>query len=197
MRNKIYLSIILGLFSLKVHAQSKFSGGLAATLYASQVDGDLASGYSKFGGSIQVITNLELSKHTLQMRMGLSERGSRRNLTKAGTGTPMHLKFRTIDLSAGVLKDIKDQFELGLSVIVARRLSALDTEGYINNLERDSRKNYVLGGISVGYVLNEHTILRATGEYSITSIFNNSTPTIRYRTGSYFNVLGLGIDYSF
>ena len=187
----------MGLFSLKVSAQNKFTGGLAATLYASQIDGDLASGYSKFGGSIQVVTNLELSKHTLQMRMGLSERGSRRNVAKAGTGTPMHLRFRTVDLSAGILKDIKDQFELGLSVIVARRLSALDTEGYINNLERDSRKNYILGGISVGYVLNEHTTLRATGEYSITSIFNNTAAAIRYRTGSYFNVLGLGIDYSF
>lgn len=187
----------MGLFSLKISAQNKFTGGLAATLYASQIDGDLASGYSKFGGSIQVVTNLELSKHTLQMRMGLSERGSRRNVTKAATGTPMHLRFRTVDLSAGILKDIKDQFELGLSIIVARRLSALDTEGYINNLERDSRKNYILGGISVGYVLNEHTTLRATGEYSITSIFSNTAAALRYRTGSYFNVLGLGIDYSF
>ena len=197
MRNKIYLTIILLFVGMAAKAQNKFSGGLAATLYASQIDGDLASGYSKFGGSIQVITNLELENHTIQLRMGISERGSRRNLTTSSIQNPMHLRFRTVDISAGLLKTLKDKFEIGGAVIFARRLSATDTEGYINNLERDSRQNYWLGSVSIGYPLNEHVTVRGTGEYSITSIFNNTARSLRYKTGSYFNVLGLGIDYTF
>jgi len=87
--------------------------------------------------------------------------------------------------------------EVGVSIICARRLSAVDTEGYINYLESDSRKNFILGELTLGYKVDEHLSIRFKGEYSITGIFKNDKRSLRYKTGSYFNVLGIGADYSF
>lgn len=196
MKSKIYLFILISLGFAPLKAQKKFSGGAGVSLLASQIDGDQAAGYSKFGGSIEVFTRFSLEKYSLQLRMGLGERGSRRNITK-NPGTPMHLRYRTLDVTGGILKPINKKMEVGVSIICARRLSAVDTEGYINYLESDSRKNFILGELTLGYKVDEHLSIRFKGEYSITGIFKNDKRSLRYKTGSYFNVLGIGADYSF
>jgi len=111
MKSKIYLFILISLGFAPLKAQKKFSGGAGVSLLASQIDGDQAAGYSKFGGSIEVFTRFSLEKYSLQLRMGLGERGSRRNITK-NPGTPMHLRYRTLDVTGGILKPINKKWKL-------------------------------------------------------------------------------------
>ncbi len=60
MKSKIYLFILISLGFAPLKAQKKFSGGAGVSLLASQIDGDQAAGYSKFGGSIEVFTRFSL-----------------------------------------------------------------------------------------------------------------------------------------
>ena len=195
MRLSNYLLLYILTTSVVTKAQNAFKGALEVKLLTSQIDGDQSGGYNKFGGTISLNVIYQTKGLNYVLKMGASERGSRRNIALE-PGVPMHLRFRTADLGLGINKYFDKKWSAGATIICALHISIKDTENYISEavLKQDTKSLLLLGSLNIGYKLKEKINIVAFGEYSISSIFKNATNNIRYRNGSYFNVLGLGIQ---
>jgi hypothetical protein len=89
----IFTIFLLFIFSTAVYSQ-KFTGGLAAGITGSQVDGDTYSGYNKAGLTAGAWVNVSVNEHSaFQMGLNYIMKGSQHN-PKTDQGETDYLRIR-------------------------------------------------------------------------------------------------------
>lgn len=205
-------SILISLFALtisSVFGQSKnYPSELSAgklyyypsfQLLACQLDGDNSSGYNKLGYQLALHSGLKLENNkTIEMMMGISERGSRRSYNVDDPSvTAFHLHYNALDLGLyyGWVFDNKLHVSAGLHGQYL--LSITESEGFSNNLELDYDKFGLLLDVNAKYPVGKNFAVTASFNYSLMSLLKStvSNPTFYQGAGVYHNVLGLGIAW--
>lgn len=164
---------------------------------ASQIDGDQASGYNKFGYQLGVTTGIGLSNdRSVSFQMALSERGSRRTFNPDEPSiNAFHIRYTSLDL--GVLYGkIINQFFVQGGIRGTYLLGVSESEGYVPNIAQDYQTFGALLDTRVNYPLSDHYWVSATFQYSLMSLLNTNVSQVNYLQGgggAFHNVLGLGI----
>ncbi len=186
---------ILVLTGLVARAQD-FRSSVEFQLLACQIDGDNASGYYKMGGKFMLNTTWVKPKIDYLLGIGVAQRGSRRYLGPNGTGIPMNLEYRSLDVKATVGKfiDTDKKWHVNAGLVAVYTLSAKDKEGFIQNLLANTPTITPLSHITAAYAYTNHLYFTASAEYSLLSMVKNNS-VLGLRGGSRFNVLGAGIRY--
>ncbi len=177
--------------------EGKFFSYPEVLILASQIDGDNASGYNKFGYQLGLITGVGLKNNkSLAFTMGLSERGSRRLFNPDEPSlNAFHIRYTSIDLGllyGGFINSLYCQAGARSTYL----LSITETENYVPNIVQDYQKIGLLLDLKATYPLNEQYFLTATFQYSLMSLLNPTVSQVNYLTGgggAFHNVLGLGI----
>ena len=177
--------------------EGKFYSYPEVLILASQIDGDNASGYNKFGYQLGLITGIGLKNNkSLSFSMGLSERGSRRLFNPDEPSlNAFHIRYTSLDL--GLLYGaIFNSFHLQGGIRSTYLLGITETENYVPNIFQDYRKIGLLIDLKATYPLNDQYFLTATFQYSLLSLLNPTVSQVNYLLGgggAFHNVLGLGI----
>lgn len=179
---------------------NSFYGRPLIGLLASQIDGDQASGYNKFGYQVGMATGFRLGKFSkmdaLEMQFCLVERGSRRAFDPLTMVNAFHIKARQMEFQLGGIKNfdagsLGDLEFLG-GIRFTRLLKIEEMEGYNPGIANDFAKNGVLMQVAVGRKFSNHIELRLNWDYSLISALSQKTMNNPfYPTGVYHNGLGL------
>lgn len=166
-------------------------------ILASQIDGDNASGYNKFGYQLALNTGIGLKNNkSLAFSMGLSERGSRRSFNPDEPSlNPFHIRYTSLDLGL-LYGTFVNSFHLQSGIKSTYLLGITETENYVPNIVQDYQKIGVLLDLKATYPLNDQYFLTATFQYSLMSLLNPTVSQVNYLMGgggAFHNVLGLGI----
>lgn len=167
------------------------------TILASQIDGDQASGYNKFGYQLGVTTGLGLrNDKTISFQMALSQRGSRRAFNPDEPSiNAFHIIYNSLDLGVMYGKMV-NSFYLQGGLRGTYLLSVSESEGFVPNIENDYKKIGFLLDTRANYPLSDHFWLSATFQYSLMSLLNSNVSQVNYLQvggGAFMNVLGVGI----
>ena len=181
----------------KVHS---FYGRPMMGILASQIDGDQASGYNKFGYQVGMATGYRLSENTkldaIEMQFCMVQRGSRRAFDPLTMVNAFHIKARQIELqvagirkvSAGRLGDI----DLLGGIRFTRLLKIEESEGYNPGIASDFAQNGLILQFAVGSRVSQWLDLRLNWDYSVMSALSQSASyNLFYPTGVYHNGVGL------
>lgn len=192
----LLLALPLGkLFSQETTNQG-FKGAVAVSALFCQVDGDQASGYNKFGFSAGYLINYYFKKK-FHYETGLlfTNRGSQRALNPDDPGIiPMHLSYNYVDIPISVAFPIK-KLELSVGIRTLYLISAKDRQGYIIDLESNTRKIGMLGCIELRKKIGERNKITVGGMYSAFSI-RNGNGTIFRNSGVFHNNLSIGFTHT-
>lgn len=182
----------------KIHS---FYGRPMMGILASQIDGDQASGYNKFGYQVGMATGYRLSENkkldAIEMQFCLVERGSRRAFDPLTMVNAFHIKAQQLELQLAGVKNVKagrlGNVDLIGGIRVTRLLKIEETEGYNPGIANDYAKNGVILQFAMGYRASERMDLRLTWDYSAITLLSN--PAIFnpfYANGAvYHNGVGL------
>ena len=181
----------------KVHG---FYGRPLMGILASQIDGDQASGYNKFGYQVGMATGYRLSEtkklDAIEMQFCMVQRGSRRAFDPLTMVNAFHIKASQIELqlagirkvSAGKLGDI----DLLGGVRFTRLLKIEESEGYNPGIASDFSQNGLILQFAVGSRVSKVLDLRLNWDYSVISALSQSDPyNLFYPTGVYHNGMGI------
>jgi hypothetical protein len=181
----------------KVHS---FYGRPMMGILASQIDGDQASGYNKFGYQVGMATGYMLSENkkldAIEMQFCMVQRGSRRAFDPLTMVNAFHIKARQIELqvagirkvSAGRLGDI----DLLGGIRFTRLLKIEESEGYNPGIATDFAQNGLILQFAVGSRVSQLLDLRLNWDYSVMSALSQSASyNLFYPTGVYHNGVGL------
>jgi hypothetical protein len=181
----------------KVHS---FYGRPMMGILASQIDGDQASGYNKFGYQVGMATGYMLSENkkldAIEMQFCMVQRGSRRSFDPLTMVNAFHIKARQIELqvagirkvSAGRLGDI----DLLGGIRFTRLLKIEESEGYNPGIASDFAQNGLILQFAVGSRVSQLLDLRLNWDYSVMSALSQSASyNLFYPTGVYHNGVGL------
>lgn len=205
-------SIVISLFALTisgVYGQSKnYPSELSAgkiyyypsvQLLACQIDGDNSSGYNKLGYQLSIHSGLKLeNSKTLELMMGISERGSRRSYNIDDPSvTAFHLHYRALDLGFYYGRVFESKLHLSAGLHGQYLLFIKESEGFSNHLELDYEKFGMLLDVNAKYPVGKNLAVTASFNYSLMSLLKTtvSNPTFYQGAGVYHNVLGLGIAW--
>jgi len=178
-----------------------FYGRPMMGILASQIDGDQASGYNKFGYQVGMATGYRLSENkkldAIEMQFCLVERGSRRAFDPLTMVNAFHIKAQQLELQLAGVKNVKagrlGNVDLIGGIRVTRLLKIEETEGYNPGIANDYAKNGVILQFAMGYRASERMDLRLTWDYSAITLLSN--PAIFnpfYANGAvYHNGVGL------
>jgi len=167
---------------------------------ASQIDGDQASGYNKFGYQVGMATGFRFSEDkkldAIEMQFCLVERGSRRAFDPLTMVNAFHIKAQQLEVQlAGIRKlDVGRLGELDLlgGLRVTRLIKIEETEGYNPGIANDFAKNGMILQLAVGRLVSERLNVRLSWDYSlITALANPSIYNPFYPTGVYHNGVGV------
>lgn len=175
-------------------------------LIASQLDGDNASGYNKFGFLAQVNLGWKQNQEqTWELSIGFSERGSRRGYNPDIPGlNPFHIRYRSVETSLNYgfpLNSLKESWDIPLDLFAGLRAGRIiqieDTEKYALYLDEVYRKYSISLEIGARYPLTDHWALSLRANYSAISMLNEgASNNPLYPTGVYNNAIGLGFIYA-
>jgi hypothetical protein len=165
-----------------------------------QIDGDNASGYNKFGYTVNTWVGQNLGHGwTYECGVGLSNRGSRRpfNPDDPGSGA-FHYNINSLDIPVFAMKKVGQQFRAGAGLRTTWLLNAKDKEGSYLNLQDDLNKSGMLGCLALEYSRGGKSSIRFEAQYSISDIRKKgigqpANPI--WRTGAYYNIISLGLNY--
>lgn len=180
---------------------NSFYGRPMIGVLASQIDGDQASGYNKFGYQLGMATGFRLSEErkldALEMQFCLVERGSRRAFDPLTMVNAFHIKAQQLELQLAGVKNVKAGRLGNLDLIGGLRFTRLlkieEPEGYNPGIANDYARNGVILQFAVGYRASERMDLRLNWDYSAITLLSN--PAIFnpfYANGAvYHNGMGL------
>jgi hypothetical protein len=174
-------------------------------LVASQLDGDNAAGYNKFGFLAQFNVGWKQNQsQSFELSVGFAERGSRRAYNPdVPSLNPFHIRYRSVESAvlynvalSKLLPSWDIPLDLQAGLRVGRILQIEDTERYALFLE-DVYRPWT-GSIELGarYSMNEHWAISARMNYSAISMLRegqSNNPI--FPTGVYNNAIGLGVIY--
>lgn len=179
--------------------KGKFFTAFQLSANFSQIDGDNASGYNKFGYTLNTWVGQGLGKNwTYECGVGLSNRGSRRAFNPDEPGNlAFHYNVNCLDIPVFAMKNLGD-FRAGAGLRTTWMLNAEDKEGSYQNLQSDLNKTGMLGCLAAEYSKGGKTSVRLELQYSIGDIRKKGIGqpvNVVWRTGAYYNIVSLGVNY--
>lgn len=177
-----------------------FYGRPMMGILASQIDGDQASGYNKFGYQVGMATGYRLSENkkldAIEMQFCMVQRGSRRAFDPLTMVNAFHIKARQIELQVAGIRKVSagrlGQIDLLGGIRFTRLLKIEESEGYNPGIASDFAQNGLILQFAVGSQVSQSLDLRLNWDYSIMSALSQSTSyNLFYPTGVYHNGLGL------
>ena len=181
----------------KVHG---FYGRPLMGILASQIDGDQASGYNKFGYQVGMATGYRLSENkkldAIEMQFCMVQRGSRRAFDPLTMVNAFHIKARQIELQVAGIRKVSagrlGEIDLLGGIRFTRLLKIEESEGYNPGIASDFAQNGLILQFAVGSQVSQSLDLRLNWDYSIMSALSQSTSyNLFYPTGVYHNGVGL------
>jgi hypothetical protein len=168
----------------------------------SQIDGDQASGYNKFGFQVGMSTGFRWEGkgiNALEMQMALAERGSRRAFDAETMVNEFHIRCRQIELQLNAIRPLSvgglGAVDLVAGLRAFRVLDVRETQGYNPGIANDFRKNGLMIHLGVGRTIDEHWHMRVGLDYSVNSLVKGGAQSIFYPTGVYHNGMGVTVFY--
>jgi hypothetical protein len=167
---------------------------------ASQIDGDQASGYNKFGYQVGMATGYRLSENkkldAIEMQFCMVQRGSRRAFDPLTMVNAFHIKARQIELQVAGIRKVSagrlGEIDLLGGIRFTRLLKIEESEGYNPGIASDFAQNGLILQFAVGSQVSQSLDLRLNWDYSIMSALSQSTSyNLFYPTGVYHNGVGL------
>ena len=178
-----------------------FYGRPMMGILASQIDGDQASGYNKFGYQVGMATGYRLSENkkldAIEMQFCMVQRGSRRAFDPLVTDViAFHIKARQIELQVAGIRKVSagrlGEIDLLGGIRFTRLLKIEESEGYNPGIASDFAQNGLILQFAVGSQVSQSLDLRLNWDYSIMSALSQSTSyNLFYPTGVYHNGVGL------
>ncbi len=175
-----------------------FYGKPLVGVIASQLDGDQASGYNKFGYQLGVVTGFRWNDDgfsALEMQMSMNERGSRRAFDPITFVNAFHIRCRQIELQVNGLYDaelpVAGVVSFSGGVRYAKLLKVEEREGTNPGISEDFKKGNMMLELGVTKGVSESLDLRFTWDYSITSAVVQDNRNLFYPTGVYHNGVGV------
>ena len=177
-----------------------FYGRPIMGILASQIDGDQASGYNKFGYQVGMATGYRLSENkkldAIEMQFCMVQRGSRRAFDPLTMVNAFHIKARQIELQVAGVRKVSagrlGQIDLLGGIRFTRLLKIEESEGYNPGIASDFAQNGLILQFAVGSQVSQSLDLRLNWDYSIMSALSQSTSyNLFYPTGVYHNGVGL------
>ena len=181
----------------KIHS---FYGRPMMGILASQIDGDQASGYNKFGYQGGMATGYRLSENkkldAIEMQFCMVQRGSRRAFDPLTMVNAFHIKARQIELQVAGIRKVSagrlGEIDLLGGIRFTRLLKIEESEGYNPGIASDFAQNGLILQFAVGSQVSQSLDLRLNWDYSIMSALSQSTSyNLFYPTGVYHNGVGL------
>ena len=181
----------------KIHS---FYGRPMMGILASQIDGDQASGYNKFGYQVGMATGYRLSENkkldAIEMQFCMVQRGSRRAFDPLTVVNAFHIKARQIELQVAGIRKVSagrlGEIDLLGGIRFTRLLKIEESEGYNPGIASDFAQNGLILQFAVGSQVSQSLDLRLNWDYSIMSALSQSTSyNLFYPTGVYHNGVGL------
>ena len=181
----------------KIHS---FYGRPMMGILASQIDGDQASGYNKFGYQVGMATGYRLSENkkldAIEMQFCMVQRGSRRAFDPLTMVNAFHIKARQIELQVAGIRKVSagrlGEIDLLGGIRFSRLLKIEESEGYNPGIASDFAQNGLILQFAVGSQVSQSLDLRLNWDYSIMSALSQSTSyNLFYPTGVYHNGVGL------
>ena len=181
----------------KIHS---FYGRPMMGILASQIDGDQASGYNKFGYQVGMATGYRLSENkkldAIEMQFCMVQRGSRRAFDPLTMVNAFHIKARQSELQVAGLRKVSagrlGEIDLLGGIRFTRLLKIEESEGYNPGIASDFAQNGLILQFAVGSQVSQSLDLRLNWDYSIMSALSQSTSyNLFYPTGVYHNGVGL------
>ncbi len=177
-----------------------FYGRPIMGILASQIDGDQASGYNKFGYQVGMATGYRLSENkkldAIEMQFCMVQRGSRRAFDPLTMVNAFHIKARQIELQVAGIRKVSagrlGEIDFLGGIRFTRLLKIEESEGYNPGIASDFAQNGLILQLAVGSQVSQSLDLRLNWDYSIMSALSKSTSyNLFYPTGVYHNGVGL------
>ena len=181
----------------KIHS---FYGRPMMGILASQIDGDQASGYNKFGYQVGMATGYRLSENkkldAIEMQFRMVQRGSRPAFDPLTMENAFHIKARQIELQVAGIRKVSagrlGEIDLLGGIRFTRLLKIEESEGYNPGIASDFAQNGLILQFAVGSQVSQSLDLRLNWDYSMMSALSQSTSyNLFYPTGVYHNGVGL------
>lgn len=177
-----------------------FYGRPLLGVIASQLDGDQASGYNKFGYQLGMVTGFRWNNDGfsgLEMQMSMNERGSRRAFDPITFVNAFHIRCRQVELQLNGLYDVEVPVVGFLSICAgiryAKLLSVEEVEGTNPGIAEDFKKGIMMLELGVTKSLSEGVDLRLTWDYSLSNAVKQDGGNVLYPTGVYHNGVGAAV----
>ena len=200
---RILCMLLIGGMMLKAEGQTagevpQFYGYPMAGILMSQLDGDQASGYNKFGYNVEIITGYRWQKagfSALEFQMSACERGSRRAFDPITFVNAFHIRCRQVELQVNGVYTL-DVARLGsLNLLGGVRygllLSVDETEGTNPGIAEDFRKGAMMLELGATKSVSDGVLMRVTWNYSLNSAVTQDFRNVFYPTGVYHNGVGV------
>ncbi len=196
MKKKIHIILImLVLLTLVLQAQ-RFNGGILLGLNASQIDGDMLSGYNKAGpvGGVYVHTQLNRNWQA-QMEIKYCPKGSAtpKDAAQLRKARLLYIEIPVL-LSYEIIRDLKIQGGVGFGYL----FSAMQTEGSGYYDFRNPPESFELSGqIGIWYDFLDNFGFMVRYSYSVFPVKEGLISTVVGAGTWYNNVFGIGVAYRF
>jgi hypothetical protein len=175
-----------------------FYGKPLVGVIASQLDGDQASGYNKFGYQLGMITGVRWNDdgfNALEMQMSINERGSRRAFDPITFVNAFHIRCRQVELQVNGVYDadlpVLDAVSFITGLRYAKLLKVEETEGVNPGISEDFAKGNVMIELGLTKSISNAMDLRFTWDYSLSSAVKQDRRNVLYPTGVYHNGVGV------
>jgi hypothetical protein len=184
-----------------------FYGSPMIGVLASQIDGDQASGYNKFGYQLGMATGFRLAEDkkldAIEMQFCLVERGSRRAFDPLTMVNAFHIKSQQLEVQLAGIRNVKagrlGTLDLIGGIRFTRLLKIVETEGYNPVIANDYAKNGMILQFALGTRVTAKLDLRLSWDYSAISLLSQQTRyNPFYPNGAvYHNGVGLTAMFRF
>jgi hypothetical protein len=175
-----------------------FYGKPLVGVIASQLDGDQASGYNKFGYQLGMITGVRWNDdgfNALEMQMSINERGSRRAFDPITFVNAFHIRCRQVELQVNGVYDadvpVLDAVSFIAGLRYAKLLKVEETEGVNPGISEDFAAGNVMIELGLTKSISNSMDLRFTWDYSLSSAVKQDRRNVLYPTGVYHNGVGV------
>ncbi|MDO9510878.1 MAG: outer membrane beta-barrel protein [Bacteroidales bacterium] len=200
MRIKYTLLTIFICFNFAIIRGQNVKGGFLAGLNATQVAGDVASGYNKAGIVFGIFANTDVSENAeFQMEMMYIQKGSRMNPSEENAYDSYLLRVNYIDLPFLYRYHFSDQilFEVGLAYgYLIHHYEEADLSTSVSATSFNNHALNVLAGLE--YRFSDDFSFNFRSSNSIIPVRGHSSGVKRlFNSGQYNDVLSFTLRYQF
>lgn len=195
---RIFLAGIISLNLFMVNAQD-FEGGIQAGLTASQVQGDITSGYNKAGFYVGAYVNRHISDFSvLQMELNYMQKGSRQTPTEENgyESYKLNLHYAELPLLYKLLLTEKFALEAGLAYgVFITKKELYNGSAAVAETPFNRHNLFFVGGLY--YNINERLRVSVRTNNSITPIRPFYSGITRlFNQGQYSDLFSLGLQFT-